>query len=111
MVEPRQSRQSRLTEQRQMNRKGERAQSRIRADVAGRPFAADMLLACRQCQDPAAPAGCVDGLSDEAPRHLADEPIAGSEQPDMRSAEIERITKRLALRGNDIGAHLTRRAN
>src|SRR5260370_31238867 len=70
-----------------------------------------MLVASRQSKDPAPPASRVDRLPDEAPGHLADEPVAGGEQPDMRPAEVERITERLALGGDDVRAHFPGRAN
>ena len=94
-----------------MNCEGKRAQSGIGADVAGGPFAPNVLLTGRQGQDPAPPASCVDRLPDEAPRHLADEPVAGGEQPDMRSAETERVAERLALGGHDVCADVAGRAN
>ena len=100
-----------FAEQRQMDRKGERAQPRIGADVAGRLLAPDVLLAGRQGQHPAAPAVGIDGLADEPPRHLADEFVPAGEQAEMGSAEIERVAERLALGGDDVGAHLARRAD
>src|SRR4029077_21120830 len=45
-----------------------------------------------------------------APRLWGGEPVAGSEQPDMRSAEVERIAERLALGGDDVPPHLARGA-
>src|SRR5215472_6013571 len=94
-----------------MNSEGERAQTRIRADIARRPFAPDVLLARRQGQNPAAPPLRVDGLPDETPRHLAQEPLTGGEQSDVRSTKVEGVTERLAFRSDDVGAHFTRRAN
>ena len=70
-----------------------------------------MLLAGRQGQHPAAPAVGIDGLADETAGHLADEPVAAGKQAEMGSAEIERITERLALGGDDVGPHLAWRSN
>src|SRR5690348_9711961 len=111
MVELGEPCQSSLAEQRQMDREGERAQSRIGADIARRLLAPDMLLARRQGQHPAAPASRVERLSDEATRHLADEPVASGEEPDMRAAEIQRVTEGLAFSRDNVRAHFARRSN
>src|SRR5947208_4598503 len=92
-----------------MDRKGEGAQAGIRADVARRLFAADVLFARRERQHPAAPSLGIGGLADEPTRHLPDKFLAAGEQPDIGAAEIERVAKRLALASNDVGAHLARR--
>ena len=76
VVEPRQPGQPGFAEQRQMDREGERAQPGIGADVARRLLAADVLLARRQGQHPAAPAVGIDGLADQPARHLAHEFLA-----------------------------------
>src|SRR5438445_3484534 len=94
-----------------MDRERERAQTRISADVAGRPLAANVLLAGRQGQHPAAPAVGVDGLADETARHLSDELVAAGEEAEMRPAEIERVAERLTFSGDDVGPHLARRPN
>src|SRR6266446_3981651 len=94
-----------------MDRERERAQTRISADVAGRPLAANVLLAGRQRQHPAAPTVGVDGLADETSRHLADELVAAGEEAEIGAAEIERVAKRLAFNRDDVRPHLARRAN
>ena len=65
-----------LAEQRQVDREGQRAQAGIGADVARRLLAADMLLAGRQGQHPAAPPLGIDRLADQPPGHLPDEFVA-----------------------------------
>ena len=109
VVEPREPRQPGFAEQRQMDREGERAQTGIRADVAGRLLAADVLLAGRQGQHPAAPAVGIDGLADEPARHLPHVFLAAWRTDRHGAAEIERIAERLALGRDDVGAHLARR--
>src|SRR4029077_11601064 len=111
MVQLRKPSQPGLTEQRQMDRKGEGAQSRIGTNVTRCSLAPDVLLAGRQCQDPAAPAVGVDGLSDKTTRHLAHELFPACEQAEMRSPEIQRVTERLPLRRDDVRSHIARRAN
>ena len=68
-----------------------------------------MLLASRERQHPAAAAVAVDGLADQPAGHLADVFLAGREQPDIGAAEGQRIADRLALGGDDVGAHLAGR--
>ena len=109
MVEPRQPRRPGLAEQCQVNRKGERAQPRIGADIARGALAPDVLLAGREGQHPAAPAFGVDGLADEPARHLPHELVAGREQTEIRPAEIERVAERLPFGGDNVGAHLAGR--
>ena len=83
--------QARLAEQRQMRGERQRAQARVRADIAGRLLAADMLLARGERQHEAAPAIAVERLAAKPPRHLAHEFLAGGEQAEIRAAEIEAI--------------------
>src|SRR6266481_1948179 len=94
-----------------MDRERERAQTRISADVAGRPLAANVLLAGRQGQHPAAPTVGVDGLADETSWHLADELVAAGEETEIGAAEIERVAKRLAFSRDDVRPHLARWSN
>src|SRR5271163_5159975 len=94
-----------------MDRKGERAQARVGADVARRPLPPDVLLARRQGQYPAALAVRIDGLADDSARHLADEFVTAGEQTEIGAAEIERVAERLAFGGDDVGRHLAGRAN
>ena len=61
-----------------MDRKGQRAETGIGADVARRLLAADVLLAGRQGQCPAAPSIGIDGLADQPSGHLAHEFLAAS---------------------------------
>ncbi len=92
-----------------MDREGEGAQPGIGADVARRLLAADMLLAGRQGQHPAAPALGIDRLADQTSGHLPDEFLAAGEQPDMRSAEIQRVSEGLAFGSDNVRAHLAGR--
>ena len=70
-----------------------------------------MLLAGRQRQHPAPVALGIERLAGEAAGHLADEFLPAGEQPDIGAAEAQRVAQRLALRGDDIGPHLARRAH
>src|SRR5687767_13738346 len=101
MVELRQLGEAGLAEQGEMDVERQRAQAGIGADVAGRLLAADMLLARGERQYPAALAVDIDGLAGEAAGHLADELVAGREQPDIGAAEAQWHAERLALRGHD----------
>src|SRR5271167_248259 len=94
-----------------MDRKSQRAESRIGADVAGGLLAPDVLLAGRQSQHPAAPAVGIDGLAGETPGHLTDELVPAGEQAEMGSAKIECVAERLTLRSDDVRPHLARRDN
>src|SRR4051812_49313212 len=106
MVEPRQTDEPGFAQQRQVDREGKRAQPGIGADVARRLLAADMLLTGGEGQYPAAPPLGIDGLADETARHLPHELLARGKQPDMRSAEVQRVAERLSLGRDDVGAHL-----
>src|SRR6185437_12643242 len=101
MVEARKAVHPGLAQQRRVDREGERAQPRIRADIAGRLLAADVLLASRQRQYPAAAAFGVGGLADQPARHLPHMLLTRGEKADMRPAEIERVAERLAFGGDD----------
>ncbi len=109
MVEPRQPGKAGFPEQREMDREGQRTQPGIRADVAGRALAPDVLLARRQGQHPAAPALGVDRLAGKTARHLANEFVAAGKEPEMGPAETERVAERLALGGDDVGIHFAGR--
>ena len=104
MVEPRQARQAVLAQQRQMDGESQGAKARIGADVAGRLFAADMLLAGGQGQHKAAPPFGIHRLAAQAARHLAQEFLAGGEQAHIRPAEIQTVADGLAFRRHNIRA-------
>src|ERR1700710_2827842 len=91
-----------------MDGESEAAQAGIRANIAGRFFAADVLLAGREREHVAALAGGVDGLAAQAAGHLAEIFLPGREQADIGAAEIEAVADRLALAGDDVGVLETR---
>ncbi|MFN8642556.1 MAG: hypothetical protein U0802_13215 [Candidatus Binatia bacterium] len=70
-----------LAVQTEVDGRGEGDEAVVGADVRSRPLAADALLARRQRQHVAAPAGIVARLADQLPRHAADVPQARREQP------------------------------
>src|SRR5271157_2090513 len=109
MIERSKLSQPALSKKREMRREGERAKPRVRADVACRFFAADMLLARRHGQHEPSPPILVNGLAAQPARHLADKFSAAGEKPQIRAAEVEAVPNGLALRHHDIGPHRARR--
>ena len=79
------------------------------ADVVGRLLAADVLLAGLQGEDEAAAAVDVLGFAGDATRHAADQLLAGAEEAERGTAEVEAVAERLALAEGDVGAALARR--
>ena len=75
-----------FADQAQMNRRGQRVESFVGADIRGGLLAADVLLARGERKHEAAAAGCVGGLSGEAARHLANEFFARGDHADIRPA-------------------------
>ena len=97
-----------LAEQRHMDRERQRAEAGIGADVARRFLAAEVLLARREREDEAAPALGIDGLSAQAAGHLPHELLARREEADVRPAELQPHSERLAFADHNVGAHLAR---
>ena len=89
MVQGRQAREPIFAQERKVDRKGQRDQSRVRADVTRGLLAADMLLAGRQGEDEAAAPVFVDRLAAQATRHLAHKALARRHQ-----AEVGRVNCR-----------------
>ncbi len=89
---------------------GHHGQQHLRgADVRGRLFAADVLLAGLQRQAVGRIALGVDGDADQAARHAALELVAGGEVAGVRAAETERHAEALAVADHDVGAPFARR--
>ena len=108
MVHPRQLRQPVAAQQRHVDRKRQRTQPGIGADVAGRLLAPDMLLAGRQRQHEPALAVGIHRLPAQPPRHLPHELLAAPEQAQIRPAELQAHPQRLPLAHHDVRAQHTR---
>src|SRR6202030_1259582 len=103
-VSLRQVAQSRAAHQREIDSRGQRAQRMIGADVRGRAFAADMLLASIERQAKRAATIAITSLSDEASRHIAEMGRARGHEADARSAVLKRQSETLPLADCDIDA-------
>ena len=101
--------QSARAERLHVDRRLQRDELRARADVARRALAADVLLARLQREHVAGAALDVLRLADDAAGHLAHEPLAAGEQPDVRPAEPERDAQRLPFADDDVRAVRRRR--
>ena len=75
------------SEQRRVDGGAQRHQSLVRADVARRPLAPDVLLARGQGHDEGALFGRIDGLADQAAGELAHVPLARGHEADVGPAE------------------------
>ena len=69
--------------------RSKRHQRLIRADVRGRLFSADVLLACRQSEHKTALAIRVHRLPDDASRHLVHVLVLAREKAEVRAAEVQ----------------------
>ncbi len=98
---------ARLPEQREPDRDAKRAQALIRADVARRLLAPDVLLACGQRHHERALARRVDALADQAAGELAHEFLARGEEARVRTAEGQGQAERLCLAAGDVAAELS----
>ena len=85
------------------DRRHQRDERLVGADVRGRLFAADVLLARGQRQNKAAIPCPVDRLPGEPARHLAHELFLGRDDAAERAAIAERHAERLRLHGDDVG--------
>ena len=65
-------------------------------------MALDVLFAGLQRQHKAALAVPVDGLADDAPRHVADIALLGGDEAEGGAAEGERVAQALAVADGDI---------
>ena len=88
----------------QVGGRRQRHQRLVRADVARRLLATDVLLARLQGEDVSLAARRVAGRADEASGHLPHRRHPRRHQPDVRAAEAGRNAERLSLRGHDVGA-------
>src|SRR5262245_15608790 len=87
----------------------ERTQSLIGADIRGGLFAANMLLARRECQHETPTPFVIDGFTYESPRHTAQKTFATGKKPDSRPAVAHRDTEALTFRNGDVRTQFTRR--
>ena len=94
---------------RQVDDGGERVERLRGADVRGRLLAANVLLARLQRQHEPAPPVDVDGLPGDAPGHPTQVLLAGREEAERRTAEVEAVAERLPLAHRDVHAALARR--
>ena len=106
----RQLAQSSAAHQREIDRRGERAQRMIGADVRGRAFAPNMLLASRERQAECAAAVAIASLADQSPRHLAQVRHSRGHETDAGPAELKRQAETLPFADRDIDAEFARRA-
>src|ERR1700693_2770592 len=80
----------------------------IGADVRGRAFAADMLLARVERQAERAATVAIASLSDQPARHLAQMSHSRRHEADARSAILKRQPETLTLADGDIDAKFAR---
>ena len=80
------------------------------ADVGGGLLAADVLLAGLQREHEAAAAVHVDGFAGDAARHAAQVLLAGGEQAEGGTAEVEPVAERLPLADGHVDAAVPGRA-
>ena len=83
-------------------------QALVGADVAGRLFAADMLLASLQREHEAAFAAAVDRLADDPARHAADELLAAGHDAQVGAAVGQGRAERLPFGHGDVGPVVAR---
>src|SRR5579859_6476250 len=81
----------------------------IGADVGGRAFAANVLLAGRKRQAKRPSAFTIDGLADQTARHLAHVGETAGEKTKARAAELQRHPETLSFTDGDIDAECARR--
>src|ERR1700678_2131951 len=103
--------QSTAPHQREIDRRCERAQRMIGADIRSRAFAANMLLARIERQAERATAVAIASLSDQPAGHLAQMSRARGHEADAGSAELKRLPETLTLTHGNIDAKLARRAD
>ena len=89
---------------REVDRRGQRQQRLVRADVAGGLVAPDVLLAGAHGHDERALPVEVGGHPDEPPGDLADERVGRGQDAEVRAAVLRGDPERLALAGRDVGA-------
>src|SRR5271155_5298730 len=102
--------QSAAAHQREINRRGERAQRMIGADVRGRAFAANVLLAGVERQAERAATVAIASLSDQPAGHLAQMSRARGHEAYAGSAVLKRQPETLTLADGNVDAKLARRA-
>src|SRR5437867_726740 len=95
-------------ERRQIDRRHQRAQRDVAADVRRRLGAADVLLARLQGQNEATFAVVVDGGADEPPGHAPDQLVLRGEDAEVRASEVQGHAEPLPFAHDDVGAELAR---
>ena len=95
-------------EEREIHGCRDRRERLVRADVAGRLLAADVLLARLERVHEPAGAVRVQGLPRDAAGHLAHQRLAAGEDPEVRAAVRHRDAERLALADGDVDPQRTR---
>ena len=98
-----------LAHQRQVDRRPQRAERLVRADVAHRLLAPNVLLARLQRQHEAAAALRVVRRADDAAGHFAHVLLARGHEAEVGPAERERQAEALALARHHVRAHRARR--
>src|SRR5690606_6376319 len=94
------------SEARHVDGRGRRHQALVRADVAGRLLAADMLFARLERQHVSALALRVGGDTGDTARHLANERLPAAEQANVRATIALGHAQRLPFRRDDIRSQL-----
>jgi hypothetical protein len=84
----------------------QREQALVRANIARGFFAADMLLASLQREDPAAAAAAINSLARNATGHAADELLFAGHDAEVRTSIEERRAERLPFSDGHIGAQV-----
>src|SRR5258708_26667025 len=85
-----------------MHGRGEGAQRVVGANVGGRFFTANVLLASGESENEAAAAFEVCSLAGQASRHLADKFFTGGNYTDKRAAIARRETEALTFHRDDV---------
>src|SRR5260370_15846375 len=85
-----------------MHGRGEGAKSLVGANVGGRFFTANVLLASGESENEAAAAFEVCSLAGQASRHLADKFFTGGNYTDKRAAIARRETQALIFHRDDV---------
>ena len=97
------------SEGREVDRRHQRRELVVGADVRLRLAAADVLLACLERQHERAASVDVTRLAHEPARELAEQRLPYHHEPEAGSAERERVAERLAIADRDVGSVPSRR--
>ena len=88
----------------EIDRRRQRAERMVGADIRGRPLAPDVLLASRERKCEGAPPIGIAGFADQPARHLTDLRHRGGHEAQTWPAELHRDAETLRLADHDIGA-------